>query len=368
MKTRMLPALILTFCAFAAAFTLPRIEKAGQQLCPDPDVVALWHMNEGTGNLVVDQTDNHNDGTIYGAEWVEGKFGRGLYFNGNAYVNLGNGPSLNNLTDFTIEAWIKPSQGSLEGRAAGFAIMISKYGLYQFDLQIWYGHLFGAFGLGDWYWAHSVDLLEADVWTYAVFTHQYSGHVRKLYINGAEVSTIQSVGGTGVRYGPLFFGNGSWSDPPTGWEQAYIGALDEVRITKRVLSSEEILNYYNSDSEHCAVKISANIDLDPDTLNLQSKGKWITGYIELPDGFDVADTDLSTIKLEGTVPAQSQPAEIGDYDGDGIPDLMVKFDRLAVQALLQVGETNIAVTGKLSDGTSFEGAATIRVIDPAAKK
>jgi len=52
-----------------------------------------------------------------------------------------------------------------------------------------------------------------------------------------------------------------------------------------------------------------------------------------------------------------------DHDGDGIPDLMVKFDREAVIELLEPGE-NVLVTisGNLDGGLLFEGTDTIRVI------
>jgi hypothetical protein len=45
------------------------------------------------------------------------------------------------------------------------------------------------------------------------------------------------------------------------------------------------------------------IDIDPDTLNLKSKIKWVTAYIELPGGYDVADIDVGTVKLwyEGNI-------------------------------------------------------------------
>jgi len=99
----------------------------------------------------------------------------------------------------------------------------------------------------------------------------------------------------------------------------------------------------------------ATVDIKPDTLNLNTKGKWITGYIELEEGSDVADIDVSTIKLNGEVNAESRPNGIGDYDEDGIPDLMVKFDRTSVQEIpLEVGdEVEIVITGEL-DGTSFD--------------
>ncbi len=111
--------------------------------------------------------------------------------------------------------------------------------------------------------------------------------------------------------------------------------------------------------------IPATIDVDPNTLNLKSKGKWITAYIELPEGNNVNDINVSTIKLKpGEEPVDlTAPATIGDYDSDGISDLMVKFNRANVAANLVAGnEVKLTVTGKLIDGTAFEGNDTIRVI------
>jgi len=113
--------------------------------------------------------------------------------------------------------------------------------------------------------------------------------------------------------------------------------------------------------------IQATIDFDPDTLNLKSKGTVVTVYIELPTGYDVSQIDVSSIKLNGTVPALAKPTEIGDYDGDGIPELMVKFDRASVIMLFDgktvPGNYVIEVTGTW-EGIRFKGTATIKVISP----
>jgi hypothetical protein len=102
---------------------------------------------------------------------------------------------------------------------------------------------------------------------------------------------------------------------------------------------------------------SPSIDIDPNTLNLKSKGRWITCYINLNEPYDVNNIDISTILLEDTI-----PAEWGDIQGD---TLMVKFDRSEVEDMLSVGSYNLKVTGELTDGTSFEGYSDeIRVIDP----
>ena len=113
----------------------------------------------------------------------------------------------------------------------------------------------------------------------------------------------------------------------------------------------------------------ANVTIKPETLNLKSKGKWVTAYIELPGGYDVSNIDVGTVMLNDHVSAEANPTKIGDYDDDGIIDLMVKFDRSAVQEILEVGdEIEITVTGELTDGTVFEGSDTIRVIDKGKGK
>jgi hypothetical protein len=101
------------------------------------------------------------------------------------------------------------------------------------------------------------------------------------------------------------------------------------------------------------------VDIDPDTLNLRSKGRWITCYIDLPDQ-DVKAINLSTILLEDAI-----PSEWGDIQGD---ILMIKFDRSDIEDMLSPGVYNLKVTGKLKDGSEFEGYSDeITVIDPPKK-
>ena len=114
----------------------------------------------------------------------------------------------------------------------------------------------------------------------------------------------------------------------------------------------------------------ATVDIDPDTLNPRSQGNFVMAYVELPEPWDVADIDLSTVKLaiEGeaaTVSAESHPTEVGDHDGDGIRDRMVKFDRQAVLDLLagKAGPVTLVVTGQVGSRT-FEGSDTVNVLDP----
>ncbi len=118
----------------------------------------------------------------------------------------------------------------------------------------------------------------------------------------------------------------------------------------------------------------AKVVIDPETFNLQSSGKWITCYIELPAGCNAEDIDVSTVKIwkvDETVvniPAELKPAKIGDHDKDGIHDLMVKFNRSDVgDFLLPADEVELTIAGVLTYGTPFDGIGTIRVIDEGKK-
>jgi hypothetical protein len=163
--------------------------------------------------------------------------------------------------------------------------------------------------------------------------------------------------------------------PETGAEQSdtftlVIGSARVGFTMLKNLSFSEIPEHgYRLSCEMLPLEapIFAIIDFDPDTLHLKSKGKWVTVYVELPFGFNVTDIDFSTLSLDGAISPEPYPTEIGDYDDDGIPDLMVKFDRESVKEYLEnqdLGDGNearIVVTGETA-GKNLEGTDTIRVI------
>jgi len=126
--------------------------------------------------------------------------------------------------------------------------------------------------------------------------------------------------------------------------------------------------------------IDADVDVDPNTLNLNSKGNWITCYIELPEDSDSDIVDIANINAENVTLADV-PAYIGeqgwasretrisntvDHDGDGVLERMVKFDRSAVQAALKPGDNTVLVKGAFPDGvTFFQGTDVIHVTGKA---
>ncbi len=102
------------------------------------------------------------------------------------------------------------------------------------------------------------------------------------------------------------------------------------------------------------------IDIDPNTLNLNSKGKWITCYLWLPEGYNVADVEPNTVMLGYSIPAD------WIWFDEETQLLMAKFRRSAVENWLieqeLSGEVELSMTGALIDETTFGGTDTIRLI------
>lgn len=109
--------------------------------------------------------------------------------------------------------------------------------------------------------------------------------------------------------------------------------------------------------------LDSTVDIDPNTLNLSSKGSYITAYIELPNLYKVEDIDILNIRLNDTVSALTSPTVIEDYDNDGIRDLMLKFDRGEVQKIVSIGRNELILSGNLVDGTKFAGKDTLNIIN-----
>jgi hypothetical protein len=115
------------------------------------------------------------------------------------------------------------------------------------------------------------------------------------------------------------------------------------------------------------------IDFDPDTLNKDSNGRWVTVYLETPSACDPRDIDPNTILLNDVLTpvldphygwVRSEDSYIMDHDGDGLWERMVKFVRGDVSDILPVGYViTVTVTGSTYSGVDFSGSDVIRVIE-----
>ncbi|MBL0211901.1 MAG: NHL repeat-containing protein [Holophagaceae bacterium] len=68
-----------------------------------------------------------------------------------------------------------------------------------------------------------------------------------------------------------------------------------------------------------------------------------------------------SVSANGIAARRFKGAEVGDFDGDGIPELRVQFDRKSLVATLPDGKGTVIVKGLLADGRSFEGLVPVYV-------
>jgi len=157
-------------------------------------------------------------------------------------------------------------------------------------------------------------------------------------------------------------------------QQNETGAISTLWNSTGTISKDATLGYRISifPPQHFVTMFVHDIDVDSDTLNLKSNGEWVTAYIELPAGYNLSDICISTVQINNTISVDSSaPTQIGDYDLDGVPDLMVKFDRASIIEWLgaidyseETGKSclvTVSITGNVLD-VLFEGLDTIKML------
>jgi len=133
------------------------------------------------------------------------------------------------------------------------------------------------------------------------------------------------------------------------------------------------------------------VKLNPQSLNLGSKGKWVTCQVQLPEGKNIADLDTSSIKItnfkvgedgyEVSIPVDNN-APVGTSEYKRIIKF-IRYDKAdpanpasMVGALSDIfaeqskGKIDVTATvqASLFNGETFSGEATFKVIVPKAKK
>ncbi len=216
------------------------------------EFVSYWRFDEGNGTKASDSAGT-NHGTIHGPNWVTGKSGYALSFDGlNDYVEVPHNSSLVPMDQITIEGWIKPLE-SLRPHPAGTYWLYKghTWGQRQYAMgvdsdaiavSLWnstkerIGNLyFVPVKLGEWYHiAMTSD--EADL---------------KLYVNGEFRNSVPfpyniSSGTENLYVGTYWPGDGGSCN---GNPCYFNGLVDEVAIYNRALTPEEICQHYRNGLE-----------------------------------------------------------------------------------------------------------------------
>ena len=201
-------------------------------LASNPQLVAAYSFNEGSGTAVADLSGHGNNGTISSATWTAaGKFGSALSFNGTtSQITINDSPSLRLTTGMTIEAWVNPTTVSSGWRDIIYkgndnyylAGTTSSAGRPAAGIIVGSSHV-EAFG---------VTTLPLNTWTHLAAT--YDGGILRFYVNGTEVSNNPRVGSIITSANPLQIGGDSI------FGQHFAGMIDEVRVYSAALKPADI--------------------------------------------------------------------------------------------------------------------------------
>ena len=193
--------------------------------------------NAGAGKIMHDCSPMGNNGRIYGATWVEGKFGKALQFDGvDDYVRISNANGFNE--SITVLLWVNHKDLSGEQHyirgwtSTGFLTWKNPYNALVF-IVVDSG--------GTWHTTKTATnvINEADAWYHIAFVYDKDTQNTAIYLNGEELPLAEQDVPTSRKVDTsLHIGSYTTSS------YFFNGTIDEVRIYNRALSAEEIRAHF----------------------------------------------------------------------------------------------------------------------------
>ncbi|SHI80703.1 Signal transducer regulating beta-lactamase production, contains metallopeptidase domain [Rubritalea squalenifaciens DSM 18772] len=245
-------------------------ELGFETIAPTEGLKAVWRLNLGRGNIVVDSSGGGHHGRINGASWVnDPERGDCLSLDGVDDFITFRAPDADWTTkDFTFCVWLKPASGSdgggllLRGEfnqiwskgigtertgainyaereiiLAGPRYGPNKYFLYDPGLL----PSFNYFGIGT---ARSTVALQEDEWMHLAMVWKIKGNEARteMYLNGepVEVKHLQRLFVTDLSDWPTKTWMFGVSDSPIVRGNNYEGCVSDLAIYQKALSQEEV--------------------------------------------------------------------------------------------------------------------------------
>ena len=190
--------------------------------------VGIWLFDEGSGTNAKDSSGKGNDGEIYDAQWVDGKFGKALQFDGGTgeFIEVPDHDSLNLTDEITITAWV-----NRKGLGTGSWEPILKKGLSYGVGYIVADQKF-SFGLATdinpWSDYPINKTIQDEEWYHLACTYDKSVEKLKVYLDGELKKEYDLKGSIKVNTNNVKIGSG------------FNGTIDEVAIFNQALTQGEI--------------------------------------------------------------------------------------------------------------------------------
>jgi hypothetical protein len=241
-----MPKYISEFDQGLAAVSLPKP-------LADPALVGYWPLDEGLGQTARDASGKGHTASLVGTQWVPGKFGSGLRFDGaQSVMELPNSAALDQLQegDYTLAAWFKPE--AIPPAGADVYAIIVKPGRHiglclGNEGRFFTGHWFAENG-GSYLHTATYRGIEAGVFHHVASVVDWTRGVTRIYVNGVqEVSTSWSK----PKLPAFGYGNAPWRvgcalPGAPQYRFAAKGIIDEVRLYARALGEAEVQLLYRA--------------------------------------------------------------------------------------------------------------------------
>lgn len=175
-----------------------------------------------------------------------------------------------------------------------------------------------------------------------------------LFGEEARLVGIQPGRGDGT-FGPrLDYGTSAWPVSLSAADFDGDGRIDLAVSNSGSASISVLLNRSQ------APVIPVGFGLRPAVVHARSDARWISGLLETPAPHSAADIDIGSIRLNGVVPVDGSAP--GASSPSGSRELVVRFDRRALAAILPAGDAvPVTVTGRIGRDT-FAGTTAVRVL------
>ena len=228
----------------------------------DDSYVLYLPMDEGGGGAVYDRSGYDNHGTVYGATWVDGRYGKALQFDGvDDYVKLNSlGPG-DAPDEFTVAMWIY-SEMPVGDPANTFLLRpqgttanrweISFHDGHRVTLYLYNGSAGAKLSLSN--------AITQNEWCFLTFVFKKDTKM-EIWINGVKKKdkTPDFSGGIGTSDRYFRIGYRGW------WRtdnKFFDGIIDELRVYNRALSEDEIEWLYRSGLIRLGVKYLQPISIE----------------------------------------------------------------------------------------------------------
>ncbi len=211
----------------------PGMLNAQHEYNSDTSTVLLLHMDETSGQTVIDASGKNNNGTATGTSIVAGRFGNARSLNGTSdYILAPSGVWFTG--NFTIEAWVYERSYNSWSRLIDFGngsasdnivVALSNATSGQINFQIYQGSSGGPS-------VESPASLPLNQWNHVACV--LNGTTGTIYINGVAVATGTMSVPNSLTRTIDYIGRSNWSG------DSYANAIfDEIRISNKARSPQE---------------------------------------------------------------------------------------------------------------------------------